>query len=269
MVVRPVAMITGASSGLGMVFARKLAPQHDLVLVARRADKLEALAAELSGQYGSTVTPLAVDLTDQSGLAMVAERIAAEPNLVLLVNNAGFGARGFFWQSDVDSQDRMHRLHITAILRLSHAALKTMLPKNSGAIINVASVAAFMRRSGSVSYSATKTWVTTFTEGIYVELKTVGSSVKVQALCPGFTYTDFHDTMKVKRNDLAAPSLWLRADFVVDESLRALASGQLFVVPGWRYKLIVGMLSILPIRLRLLLEAAGTKRKYGATHRRR
>jgi len=268
-VARPVAVITGASSGLGMVFARKLAPRHDLVLVARRGDRLEALAAELRGQCGSEVTVLAADLTDQSGLAIVAERIATEPELALLVNNAGFGARGFFWESDLDDQDRMHRLHITAILRLSHAALKTMVPKNSGAIINVASVAAFVRRSGSVSYGATKTWITTFTEGIYVELKTIESSVKVQALCPGFTFTDFHDTIKVKRSDMAAPALWLRADFVVDESLKALASGRLFVVPGWRYKLIVGVLSILPIRLRLFFEAAGTKRKYGATQRRR
>jgi short-subunit dehydrogenase len=250
-VARPVAVITGASSGLGLVFAQKLAAKHDLLLIARRKERLDALAAELAAKHGCAARVLAADLAEEKDLATAADHIADEESLALLVNNAGFGARDLFWESNLDVQEQMHRLHVMATVRLSHAALRNMTAKNSGGIINVASVAAFVRRSGSVSYSATKTWMTTFTEGLYLELKSVRSAVKVQALCPGFTYTEFHDTAHIDRKSMAPPSLWLRAEFVVDESLRALPRGKLIVVPGWRYKAIVALLSTLPTPLRL------------------
>jgi len=258
---KSLAVITGASSGLGVIFARKLAAKYDLLLIARRKERLDALAAELAAEYGCAVSVLAADLTNEKELAAVADRIAGEENLALLVNNAGFGAHGLFWESNLDVQEQMHRLHVMATLRLSHAALRSMVAKNSGGIINVASVAAFVRRSGSVSYSATKTWMTAFTEGLYLELKSIRSDVKVQALCPGFTYTEFHDTAHIDRKSMAPPSLWLQAEFVVDESLRALTRGKLFVVPGWRYKALVAMLSTLPAPLRLALEAAGSRKQ--------
>ena len=257
------AVITGASSGLGVVFARRLAAENDLVLVARRKERLEALAAELTVQYPCAVTVLPADLTDEKGLGEVAERIAAEQNLALLVNNAGFGARGLFWAPNLEEQERMYRLHILATVRLSHAGLRNMVEKNSGGIINVASVAAFVRRAGSVSYGATKTWMTAFTEGLFLELRSSRSAVKVQALCPGFTYTEFHDTAHIDRNSMARPSFWLQPEHVVDESLKALRQGKLFVVPGWRYKAIVALLSTLPAPLRLALEAAGTNKEHG------
>lgn len=257
---RTVAVITGASSGLGVVFARKLAAQHDLILVARRKEKLESLAAELTAQFGCAVEVLPADLTGEQDLTVVAERIAAEPGLALLVNNAGFGARGLFWESDLKVQEQMHRLHVAATVRLSYAALRNMVARNSGGIINVASVAAFWQRGGSVSYGATKRWMTTFTEGLYLDLKSIGSAVKVQALCPGYTYTEFHDTMKLDRTKMAPPSMWLNAEFVVDESLKALPQGKLLVVPGWRYKALVALASILPNGLRVALEGAGPRR---------
>ena len=257
------AVITGASSGLGAVFARRLATEHDLLLIARRKERLEALATELSARYGCAADVLAADLADEKDLAIVADRIAAEENLVLLVNNAGFGTRGLFWELDFEVQQQMHRLHILATLRLSHAALRNMVEKNCGAIVNVASVAAFVRSSGSTSYAATKTWTTAFTEGLYLELKSVQSAVKVQALCPGFTYTEFHDTAKIDRNSTAAPWLWLPAELVVDESLKALRKGKLFVVPAWRYKAIVTLLTKLPTPLRLAFEAAGAGKRPG------
>jgi len=257
------AVITGASSGLGAVFARKLAAEHDLLLIARRKERLEALAAELSAQYGCGVDVLAADLTDEEDLAVVADRIAAEKNLALLVNNAGFGTRGLFWEQDLEAQKQMHRLHILATLGLSYAALGNMVEKNCGAIINVASVAAFVCSIGGTGYAATKAWMKTFTEGLYLELKSVQSAVKVQALCPGFTYTEFHDTAKVDRNSRAAPWLWLRAEYVVDESLKALHRGKLFVVPAWRYKAIVALLAKLPTPLRLKFEAAGAGKRPG------
>jgi len=260
---RSVAVITGASSGLGVLFARKLAAKHDLLLIARRKERLDALAAELRVQYGCAARVLAADLTKEKDLAVVADRLAAEEDLALLVNNAGFGSRGLFWELDLEVQEQMHRLHILATVRLSHAALQNMVRKNSGAIINVASVAAFVRRTGSVSYGSTKAWMTAFTEGLYLELKSVQSAVKVQALCPGFTYTEFHDAARIDRNDVAGRWLWLQAEYVVDESLKALPKGRLFVVPSRRYKAIVTLVTKLPVPLRLAFEVDGSGKRSG------
>jgi short-subunit dehydrogenase len=250
---KSLAVITGASSGIGMVFARKLAPNYDLLLIARRRDPMTALAAELAAQHGSVIDILVADLSDAAQLRVAAQRIAAEPNLTLLVNNAGFGYRGAFWEADLEVLEKMHRLHVMAIVRLSHAALRVLVAGNRGAIINVASVAAFAQRAGSASYGATKSWLAVFTEALYLDLKKAKSAVTVQALCPGFTYSEFHDLMAEDRHSIAPPSLWLTADQVVDDSLSGLARGKLIVVPGWRYKLIVAILTKLPIWLKLFL----------------
>ncbi|MGA9133471.1 MAG: SDR family NAD(P)-dependent oxidoreductase, partial [Candidatus Sulfotelmatobacter sp.] len=129
--------------------------------------------------------------------------------------------------------------------------------------INVASVSAFLRVSGNASYAATKSWMTSFTEGLYLELKSAGSAVKVQALCPGFTYSEFHDVMHVDRKSMAPPPLWMNAEFVVAESLRCLRKGKLYVVPGWRYRAIVALISKLPTSLRLVIEKAASRTKNG------
>jgi short-subunit dehydrogenase len=254
---KPLAAITGASSGIGAAFARKLAANYDLLLIARRQDLLDALARELTDR-GATVQVLAADLSDAAQLKRVAERIAAQPNLAMLINNAGFGDRAPFWEADVEVLDKMHRLHIAALVRLSHAALRVFVPQNRGAIINLASVAAFARRQGGISYGATKTWVTAFTEGLYVDLQAAASLVYVQALCPGYTYSEFHDILQQDRQRLAPPALWLSAEKVVDDSLKGMVNRKLYVVPGWRYKLAVALLRVLPFRLQILLTQAGT-----------
>ena len=246
---RKLALITGASSGLGAVFARRLASDHDLILVARRRDRLQDLAKELAAS-GASAEVFQADLTSPQDLRAVAERIAAEPRLALLVNNAGFGTRGLFWNRDIEEQARMHRLHIDAVLRLSHAALRGMVQRNAGAIVNVASVAAFVERSGSISYGATKRWMVAFTEGLHLELKSAGSAVKVQALCPGYTITEFHDVLKIDRRTLTPSWAWLKAERVVDDSLEGLRRGKLIVVPGWHYKAVVALLSTMPNWLR-------------------
>jgi short-subunit dehydrogenase len=241
---RPLALVTGASSGIGATFARALARRgYGLVLVARRKDRLEALARELDGEA------LPADLTNAAELKLVEERIAAAEDLELLVNNAGFGAMGRFWEADLDGQDRMHRLHIDATVRLTHAALRGMVARGKGGVINVSSVAGFVQSPGSTSYGATKRWMNAFTEGLYLELKSAGSPVKVQALCPGFTYSEFHDVAGMDRN-LIARRLWLRAEDVVEASLGGLDRGDLFVIPGWRYKFLVRLLGIVPDGLR-------------------
>jgi short-subunit dehydrogenase len=256
---KSLAVITGASSGIGMLYARRLAADYDLLLIARRKDRLDTLAGDLTAQHGTVVTVLAADLTDDAALTQVAERIAGDPRLTLLINNAGFGQRGAFWEADLATLEKMHRLHIMAVVRLTHAALGVLVRENRGAVINVASVAAFAQRAGSASYGATKSWLATFTEGLYLDLRRARSAVKVQALCPGFTYSGFHDVMGEDRHAMAPKSLWLTADQVVADSLRALSSGTgpLFVVPGWRYKLIIAVLTKVPMWLKLRLEAIG------------
>ncbi|HVW21350.1 MAG TPA: SDR family oxidoreductase [Opitutaceae bacterium] len=245
---RPLALITGASAGIGAVFARRLAQRgHDLILVARREDKLAELARALEAAHGVRCEVLAADLVADEGQARVAGRIAAVP-LDLLVNNAGFGSRGYFHQSDLAGQERMHRLHVLATVRLTHAALGGMVARGRGGIINVSSVAGFFATPGGASYSATKAWMNTFTEGIWLELRALGSPVKVQALCPGFTHTEFHDVLGVDRAKVAGP-LWLSADFVVDRSLQGLDEGRPYVVTGWIYRLVVAFAKLAPAAL--------------------
>ena len=238
---KPVALVTGASAGIGAVFARRLAKTgYGLILVARRRDRLEALARELGD-----AEVIEADLTRDDDLRRVAERIAAEPNLELLVNNAGFGILGRFCEVPVEGQEQMHRLHVMATLRLTHAALGGMVARKKGAIINVSSVAAFGQSPSSVSYSATKSWMNSFTEGVDLELRGAGSPVKVQALCPGFTLSEFHDVAQVDRKTIPA-RLWMRAEDVVEASLAGLARGKVIVVPGRLYQVMAAVMRWTP-----------------------
>jgi short-subunit dehydrogenase len=253
----PVALVTGASSGIGAVFARRLtAKGYRVILVARRKDRLCQLAEELG-----RAEVLAADLTVDADLRRVTERICSEPHLEFLVNNAGFGTLERFFEADLEGQDRMHRLHIVATLHLTHSALSGMIQRRKGNVVNVSSVAAFLHNPNSVGYSATKAWINSFTEGICVELKTIRSPVRVQALCPGFTYSEFHDTLGIDRNQIPR-SLWMSAEEVVDASLRGLEAGKLIVIPGWRYRLFAGAQRWLPRPVRHAIAL-----KYGARNR--
>jgi short-subunit dehydrogenase len=243
---RKLAVITGASSGIGAMFARKLAARgFDLLLVARREERLRSLAVELTEMYHVAVDVLAADLAADADRDRVAERIRSAPNLGLLVNNAGFGTLGFFADADAEGQLQMHRVHVIATMHLTHAALKSLILRGEGGVINVSSVAAFGQSAGSVSYGATKGWMNAFSAGLYAELEAQKSRVKIQALCPGFTLSEFHDTLGMDRSPIPR-SLWMTADFVVNESLRGFDQGKLFVIPGWRYKLIVMVMKSLP-----------------------
>jgi short-subunit dehydrogenase len=244
---RPLAAITGASAGIGATFARTLARRgYDLILIARRADRLQALAAELDEHHGAKAEIITADLTVASDLERVAKLLGDIPELDLLVNNAGFGVPGQFATSDIAGQEGMHRLHVMATLRLTHAALGGMVARRSGAVINVASVAGFLTSPGAVSYGASKSWIATFTEGIWMELRGTGSPVRVQALCPGFTYSEFHDVAGMNRDKLAPKSWWCSAEQVVEESLEGLKRGRVFVIPGFRYRLLVGIVNRIP-----------------------
>ncbi len=243
---RSVAVVTGASSGIGAVFARELAASgYDLVLVARRRERLEKLSAELDRQFSIDAEVLAADLSADPDVEMVARRIEAETRLGLLVNNAGFGALGRFHESAPAVQMNMHRVHVLAAARLTHAALTRLVPLDRGGVINVSSVSAFL--PGSASYNSTKAWMYSFTESLHLELRSAGSKVRVQVLCPGFTYTEFHDLLGLDRDKLApSRKYWLSAESVVAESLEGFERGDWLVVPSWRYRLIVYFLKAVP-----------------------
>jgi short-subunit dehydrogenase len=153
----------------------------------------------------------------------------------------------------MDSQEQMHKLHVLATVRLTHAALNNLVPRDFGGVINVASVSAFIRIPGGTSYSATKSWMNAFTEGLYLELRSLGSRVNVQALCPGFTFTEFHDVQGTDRRKLAGSPYWHSAEEVVAASLDGFAKRKLFVVPGWRYRLLTAVVRKLPLSWRLFV----------------
>ncbi|GIW43229.1 MAG: dehydrogenase [Candidatus Binatia bacterium] len=226
------ALVTGASAGIGAAFAQQLARRgYDLVLVARDKKRLDARAQSLQKEYGVKVDVLAADLTRPEQCARV-EKVAAD-GLDLLVNNAGFGTFGEFARLDIEREEEEIRLNVVALVRLTHAGLRGMILKNRGAIINVSSLASFQPMPYNATYGATKAYVTSFTEALAEELR--GTNIRVQALCPGFTRTEFQARagLSVSR----VPSLlWMSADEVVDASLAALEKGQVVVVPGATYK---------------------------------
>jgi len=233
------ALITGASSGIGAAFARALArPGCLLVLVARRTDRLQALAAELE-QQGARVETLTADLASEQGIQVVAQKIASAPQLDLLINNAGFGIHGPFASLPLEVQAAMLRVHDEAPLRLTHTALQGMLARRHGAIINVSSISAYLSNADGVMYGATKSFLTTFSRALHKGLR--GTGVKIQALCPGFTHTEFHepsDTMDMDIHRIPA-FMWMDACRVVAVSLKAMERDQAVVVPGSIYKLAV------------------------------
>jgi hypothetical protein len=250
------ALITGASSGIGAVFARKLAARgYDLILVARREERLRALAANL--ESGSEILP--ADLSTEAGITAVESAIRSHPALDLLVNNAGFGTKGRFWEADLAGQIGMHEVHVMATMRLTRAALEMMVPRRSGGVISVSSVAAFGQSPGSVSYCATKAWINSFTEGLDMELRDIGSPVKVQALCPGFTVTEFHQTAGMDARNIPR-SLWMKAGDVVEASLDGLDRGDLIVVPGWKYKIGAVLMKHLPHSIKRRMGRPGGKK---------
>ncbi|HZG95723.1 MAG TPA: SDR family oxidoreductase [Mycobacteriales bacterium] len=254
---RPTALVTGASSGIGAVFADRLAASgHDLVLVARDGDRLRALAGRLTGRYGGRADVLVADLTEPGELATVERRCAA--GVTILVNNAGFGTTGRFVERPVGPEAAQVQLHCAAVLRLTHAALPAMLGQGHGAVVNVASVAGLIPAVSAPTYGATKAFEVFFSESLAEQLR--GSGVRIQALCPGLTRTEFHD--RAEQDVGSSPGwVWLSAERVVDESLRALARGTVVCVPGRRYRALVAGAAVLP--------RSGARRLAGALAQRR
>jgi hypothetical protein len=252
------ALITGATAGIGAAFARQLAGTGwNLVLVARDAGRLAAFAAELGGAHGVTVDTVPADLSTDDGVDTVARRLGER--IDLLINNAGIGLNVSFARSDVAEESRLLRLNIASVMRLTHAALPGMIARGHGAVINVSSVAGFGAVQPGSTYAATKAWVTNFSESIGLSARRHG--VRVMALCPGFTRTEFHQRAGI--DTIGSPKwMWLKADDVVKVALRDLGRGRLVSVPDWRYKSAVFALRHLP-RPVLHAVSGGGRRKLG------
>ena len=239
------ALVTGATAGIGREFAlQRAARGDDLVLVARDVDRLEALAAELRATRGVEVEVLTADLSDREATARVAERLAEVDRPVdLLVNNAGFGMKKSFLAAELAEEEAMFDVLCRAVLVLSHAAGRAMKARGQGQIINVSSVAGWI---ASGTYSAAKSWVTVFSEGLAGEL--AGSGVTVTALCPGFTRTEFHARAKI-RDDAFPGFMWLDASRLVRECLEDADKGRVISVPSVLYKGLHLATKIAPRRL--------------------
>ena len=241
------ALITGASAGLGAQFARQLAARgDDLVLVARRRDVLDALAAELRAAHGVAVEVLPADLTVDADVDKVAARTASEAAPIdLLINNAGHGLGLDFARNAVADEIAHLRVHVETPLRLSHAAYRAMLERGRGRVINVASVAGFLPRS---TYGAVKGFLIQFSR--WANVKYGPRGVTTTALCPGFTHTDFHERMGLAPGqEGVVRGMWLHAPDVVRTALRDAERGRAVSIPSLRYKAIVALTRLIPANL--------------------
>jgi short-subunit dehydrogenase len=245
---RRLAVITGPTAGIGRAFAERLASGgHDLLLVARDAARLGEIADELARRHGVRAEVRATDLASDAAVERLATELVARPRVDVLVNNAGFGTMGSLVRTDPAAQSRMVHLHCVAPLRLAQAVLPGMVARGEGTVINVASVAAFVTSAGNATYSATKAFVRLLSEGMAAEV--AGAGVRVQALCPGFTRTEFHERAGMAMG--AIPGFaWLTPAQVVDASLAAVArGGPVTVIPGAAYRALVALLRHVPLRV--------------------
>ncbi|MEN9741333.1 MAG: hypothetical protein RIR66_289 [Actinomycetota bacterium] len=224
------ALITGATAGIGKSFAIQLASKnHDLVLVARNQDRLNELASQLRSDFDVNVEVLVADLSDPKQLGEVSCRAAAE-DIDLVVNNAGFGIKQIFIGGDLSAEQDLLDVLVGAVMRITHAALPGQVKRNRGGVINVSSVAGWL---SSGTYSAAKSWVTTFSEALATQLR--GSNVHVMALCPGYTRTEFHERAQMETSTIPG-WMWLDVDAVVAKALRDFAKAKPVSVPGLQYK---------------------------------
>lgn len=229
---RGLALITGASSGIGKAYAERFARDgQDLVVVARRKDRLDALARDLETDYGCSVEVLRADLCDAADLKNVENRVQEEARLEFLVNNAGFLNYGFFVDQDRDAEEWVNRLLIVPVLRVTHAALPGMLERGRGTVINVSSIGALRPSPNYANYAAAKAFVKTLTQVLGEEY--LGRGVRFQALCPGPTRTEIFEKAQIDTSRFGH-HVWMTSEEVVDASLLSLERGELVCVPGAR-----------------------------------
>ncbi|HTK14377.1 MAG TPA: SDR family oxidoreductase [Xanthobacteraceae bacterium] len=224
------ALITGASSGIGAIYADRLAKRgYDLILVARNENRLTALAKRLTGETGRSVQTIAVDLNDKAGLARVATRLSTDANITMLVNNAGFGAAAPLLNADVEKMDEMIRLNVNALTRLTYAAAPGLVARGGGTIVNISSIVAVAPEMLNGVYGGSKAFVLAFSLSLHHELADKG--IRVQAVLPGATATEFWDIAGVPVSNLPA-AMVMTADDMVDASLAGLDQGEIVTIPS-------------------------------------
>jgi uncharacterized protein len=239
------ALVTGATSGIGAAFARRLAAEgYDLVLVARDEERLNATAQELRARHGVGIETVTADLATAIGQEAVAARASDGDRAIdLLVNNAGRSLNTPFLRSTPEAEAGLLQLNVLAVMRLTHAVLPAMVARRAGSIINVSSVASFGAAMPGSTYPASKAWVTNFTESVALSVAPFG--VRVMVLCPGYVRTEFHARAGI--NMSKTPNfLWLDAGRLVADAMRDLERGRVVCVPNWKYKVAVFGLRHLP-----------------------
>lgn len=255
------ALITGASAGIGETFVRYLAPYgFKFVLVARRKEKLEVLASDLQKKYGSQIELLTADLSTETGIANVEQRIKQLEDLDILINNAGFGTKGNFLERDLNRQMEMNIVHIFAPTRLCYSAIPKMVPRKRGVIINLSSLSVYAITKGGAVYSGSKAYLKNFTQALNYELK--GTGIKFQALMPGFTYSEFHEVGEWQGFDRATfpKIMWMTKEAVVKYSLKKLKGNSVVVIPGFKNRLIK-TLSLTPLIGKALLNLVNSSKQ--------
>lgn len=264
---RPLSLITGASSGIGATFARQLAALgHDLVLTARRKERLEILASELAHQHGTTVTVLPHDLADASAPAWLCAEIDKRGLKVdWLINNAGYGVPGTFDLNGWPTHADFLQVLLTAPTELAHRLLPGMRQRGYGRIINVASLAGHVPAPpGHTLYAPTKAYLIKFSQSLALENRHTG--VNVCALCPGFTWSEFHDVTQTRdKMDKLPGFMWLTSDEVVRQGIAAVERGDAVYIPGKVNRFIKAMIELMPDKLALHLSARQAAR-YRNTH---
>jgi short-subunit dehydrogenase len=236
---RSLAVITGASAGIGAAYATQLAARgYNLLLVARRRERLRALATQLRRQYGIEVELAIVDLANPTQVTDFAESLRQRSDLAVLVNNAGFGTGEPFAAENISGQLDMVQVHIQSALALTHAALQPMLANQNGIIISVSSLAGWFAAPNSAVYAATKAFLNLFGKALSSEL--AESGIQVQVVCPGLTHTEFHDAAALQdgRWKRLPTWLWQSAEVVVRDSLAGLTSEEVIFIPGWHNRLL-------------------------------
>ncbi len=240
---KKIALVTGASSGIGEAFARRLASEgYGVVLVARRRQRLECLAAELRQQHGVEAEVLPADLTAPADVEWVERRISELTDLEMLVNSAGFAVFGDFSELPVERWLELVHCHVIASVRFCHAALPHLLSRQRGGIISVSSIGGLVPKAKDATYCATKAYLNMFMQCLQRELR--GTGVHVQALCPGFVLSEFHDDpqyAKFKIKERIPKFFWMTPDEVVDLSLKSLKKDRAVYVPGFKNQLIVAL----------------------------
>ncbi len=241
-----IAVITGATSGIGAAYAGKFAEQgYDLIITGRRSEKIQEVTQDLREKYGVNIHIILAELSEKEGVKKVADFIR-DKNIEVLINNAGFGVTGLYPEADLTSMEQLVKVNTLAPMQLIYEVLPGMIKRKKGSIINISSEGIYMIVPGNTIYSSAKAFLKIFTEGLYMDLK--GTGVKVLAVCPGLTHTDFHEKLGMEKSRQIDKGIiqWMSPEKVVEESLKDLEKGRVISIPGFHTKILASIFSKMP-----------------------